>query len=151
MNLVFEFTDKFDELQDDKVMLRVIEKNPGDDIMIPFYYYDIYEKQSQRQIGKISIRIGRNYHSYYNGNIGYEINEEARGHNYSYYASKLVLAVAAYHNMKDIYITCSKSNAASRNIIERLGADLVEIVDVPHDYFGYKSGMDKQCIFRKVL
>ena len=151
MNLVFEFANEFNELQDDKVMLRIIEKNPGDNKMIPFYYYDILEKKSQRQIGKVSIRIGHNYHSYYNGNIGYEINEEARGHNYSYYASKLVLGVAVYHGMKNIYITCSESNAASRKIIERLGADLVKTVDVPHDYFGYYDGMDKQCIYKKDL
>lgn len=148
---MFVFCDKFDEMQDDKVILKIIEKNPGDNRMIPFYYYDIYEKNSLKQIGKISVRIGHNYHSYYNGNIGYEINADARGHNYSYYASKLVMNVANFHDMKDVIITCSRSNIASRKIIEKLGAKILEITDVPSDYFGYYEGMDKQCIYKKFI
>lgn len=41
-----------------------------------FYYYDIYENKYNKKVGKIIIIICYNYHSYYNGHIGYELDEE---------------------------------------------------------------------------
>ncbi len=68
-------------LYQDEVTLKILEKNPGDEIMLPFYYYNIWVDNII--VGKISIRIGSNYHSYYNGNIGYGIEEEYRGNGYA--------------------------------------------------------------------
>ncbi|SHH66493.1 Acetyltransferase (GNAT) domain-containing protein [Clostridium collagenovorans DSM 3089] len=148
---MFEFKEKFDELTNDKVHLKIIEKFPGDDIMIPFYYYDIYENKYNEKVGKISIRIGYNYHSYYNGHIGYEIDEKFRGNNYSLYASRIVLQVAKEHGMKSINLSCKESNIASRKIIEYLGCKLIEIIDVPKEYFGWYDGIEKQCIYELIL
>lgn len=148
---MFKFYEKFNELSNEMVDLKIIQKFEGNEVMIPFYYYDIYEKKSNKKVGKISIRIGDNYHSYFNGHIGYEIDEQFRGNNYSYYASKLVLQVADEYGMKRIYLTCNESNIASRRIIEELGCDLLEIIDVPNDYFGWHEGMEKQCIYKLTL
>ena len=38
---MFEFTDKFDTLENDELILKITQKYSGDDEMIPFYYYDI--------------------------------------------------------------------------------------------------------------
>lgn len=148
---MFEFYEKFNELSNEMLYLKIIEKFQGDEVMIPFYYYDIYEKKSDEKAGKISIRIGDNYHSYFNGHIGYEIDKEFRGNYYSLYASKLVLQVAKEYGMIRIYLTCNESNIASRKIIEELGCDLLEIIDVPNDYFGWYEGMEKQCIYKLIL
>ncbi|MGL4336888.1 MAG: GNAT family N-acetyltransferase [Turicibacter sp.] len=145
---MFTFYDKFNELSDDIISLKIIEKFQGNDVMLPFYYYDIYENKSNEKIGKISIRIGNNYHSYFNGHIGYEIDEIYRGHNYSLLASKILLQVAKKHDMTFIYLTCNKSNSASRKIIEKLGGELIEIIYVPKDYFGWRENMEQQCIFK---
>ena len=67
---MFAFTDKFDVIEGEELVLKIIEKNPGDDKMIPFYYYDIFQKSDMSAVGKISVRIGNNFHSYYNGHIG---------------------------------------------------------------------------------
>lgn len=148
---MFGFYEKFNELSNEMLYLKIIEKFQGDEVMIPFYYYDIYEKKSDEKVGKISIRIGDNYHSYFNGHIGYEIDKEFRGNYYSLYASKLVLQVAKEYGMIRIYLTCNESNIASRKIIEELGCDLLEIIDVPNDYFGWYEGMEKQCIYKLIL
>lgn len=148
---MFEFYDKFNELSNEIVFLKIIQKFEGNELMIPFYYYDIYEKKSNKKVGKISIRIGDNYHSYFNGHIGYEIDKEFRGNYYSLYASKLVLQVAKEYEMSRIYLTCNESNIASRKIIEALGCNLIEIIDVPKDYFGCYEEMEKQCIYKLIL
>ena len=102
---MFEFTDKFDTLENDKLILKITQKYIGDNEMIPFYYYDIIRKTDSVTVGKISIRIGSNFHSYYNGHIGYEIFKEYRGNGYAYRASLMVLDVARFHDMEFIYLT----------------------------------------------
>ena len=65
-----KFSDKFDLIQNENISLKITEKVIGSAEELPYYYYDIYLKSEAKQIGKISIRIGHNKHSYYNGNIG---------------------------------------------------------------------------------
>ncbi|MBO5462961.1 MAG: GNAT family N-acetyltransferase [Clostridia bacterium] len=145
----FEFLNDFDILSDGEITLRISQKYQGDDELLPFYYYDICVGDTP--IGKISIRIGNNYHSYYNGHIGYEIDKENRGNNYAYKACKLVLQVAKAHSMRELILTCDESNIASYKTIEKLGAELIEIVKPPKDYFAYREDMEKQRIYKLCL
>lgn len=144
----FPFREKFNVLENDKLKLEVILKQDGNEQELPFYWYQIYRKPDMTPVGKVSIRIGENYHSYYNGNIGYEIDPEYRGHHLSCEAAKLVLEVARFHGMDHVILTCDEDNAPSYKTIERLGAELLEITEVPEDYFGYRPGMPKQRIYR---
>ena len=144
-----ELFNDFDILSDGEITLRISQKYQGDNELLPFYYYDIYVDETV--VGKISIRIGKNYHSYYNGNIGYEIDKEYRGNNYAYKACKLVLQVAKAHNMGELILTCDESNNASYKTIEKLGAELIEIVKPPKDYFAYREDMEKQRIYKLSL
>lgn len=144
-----EFFDDFDILSDNEITLKISQKYQGDNELLPFYYYDICVNSIV--VGKISIRIGNNYHSYYNGHIGYEIDKEYRGSNYAYKASKLVLQVAKAHNMSELILTCDESNIASYKTIEKLGAELIEIVKPPKDYFAYREDMEKQRIYKLSL
>lgn len=70
---MFEFTDIFDIIENNELILKITQKYSGDNEMIPFYYYDIIRKVDNVTVGKISIRISNNFHSYYNGHIGYEV------------------------------------------------------------------------------
>lgn len=142
----FIFLNDFDILSDGEITLIITQKHKGDDELLPFYYYDILVRSES--VGKISIRIGSNYHSYFNGNIGYEINEIFRGNNYALKACKLVLQVAKAHGMNDLILTCDESNIASFKTIEKLGAQLIEIVKPPKDYFAYREGMERQRIYK---
>ena len=142
----FEFLNRFDIISDGEITLKISQKHPGDEELLPFYYYDIFVGDTA--VGKISIRIGNNYHSYYNGHIGYEIDKEFRGNNYSYKACKLVFQITKAHNMSELILTCDESNIASYKTIEKLGAELIETSKPPEDYFAYRENMEKQRIYK---
>ena len=146
----FEFTDKFNNISSEKLSLKITQKYMGDEEMLPFYYYDIFDLKNNC-IGKISIRIGHNFHSYYNGNIGYEIFKEYRGHGFAYDACQMVLDVARFHCMDHIILSCDANNIASYKTIEKLGAALIEICDVPKEYFAWHEGMEKHRIYKMAL
>lgn len=145
---MFEFTDIFDIIENNELILKITQKYSGDNEMIPFYYYDIIRKVDNVTVGKISIRISNNFHSYYNGHIGYEVFEEYRGNGYAHKASLMVLDVAQFHDMEFIYLTCDESNTASYKTIEKLDAELVEICDVPREYLCWHESMERQRVYR---
>ncbi|MFT3952201.1 MAG: GNAT family N-acetyltransferase [Oscillospiraceae bacterium] len=147
---MFAFFDEFDYLSGDKVILKIIEKNKGNNEIVPFYYYDIYNCDDVH-VGKISIRIGNNLHSYYNGHIGYEIFDEYRGNHYSYEAVRLILPVAKAHKMPELFLTCTQSNTASIKIIEKLGGIKKEVVKIPKECFFYREGIEDYCIYNLSL
>lgn len=145
--MAFTFEDRFDELETPRLKLKMMAREQGNEKEIPYYWYEILKKPDLESVGKISIRIGHNYHSYYNGNIGYEIDEGHRGRRYAKEAAEAVLEVAGYHGMKKIYLTCEEGNAASYRTIEGLGARLAEIAEIPSDYFGWYEGIPRHRIY----
>jgi len=146
-----KFYDCFDILLDDRITLKILEKNEGSGDILPYYFYAIHENQSGCFAGRISIRIGDNCHSYYNGHIGYEIEPDKRGSGYAARASRLVLPVAKFHGMERIYITCGINNVASRKTIEKLGAAFVENAKIPEDCFFFRDGIEEYCIYKLEL
>lgn len=145
--MAFVFEDRFHEMETPRLKLRVIAREQGNEKEIPYYWYEILRKPDLIPVGKISIRIGHNYHSYYNGNIGYEIDEAYRGQRYAGEAAKAVLEVARYHGMQKLYLSCEEENTASRRTIEGLGARLLEITELPEDYFGWYEGIPRYRIY----
>lgn len=146
-----KYNEKYSTLTNDTMELKLIHFDKGNEVEIPYYWYEIIPKALNKPIGKISIRLGDNYHSYYNGHVGYEVDEEYRGHGYSYQAAKMVLPIAKEHGMTCIYLVCDEDNIASYKTIEKLGAELVELVVPPKDYFGWYEGMPVQRIYRLEL
>ena len=143
-----KFSNDFDIISGAKINLKIIVKNQGNIDELPYYYYDIYLADGNIQIGKISIRIGHNYHSYFNGNIGYEINKEFRGNNFAFQAMSLIINVAKHHQMTYLILTCEEMNIPSYKSIEKLGAELIEIKLPPKDYIFYSSQMEAHRIYR---
>jgi len=143
-----KFTNEFNTIRtkDMPIFLRLIEKNLGNSVLIPFYYYDICLENGVR-VGKISLRIGHNFHSYYNGNIGFEIEKEFRGRRYAYMATTMLIPLALHHKMKVLILTCNEENNASSRTFERLGAIFRELVKPPKEYFAFYEEMPRQQIF----
>lgn len=141
------FNKEFYRIEGDNIELRIIDTYEGEDGALPFYWWNVVRKGDNAEVGKISFRIGHNYHSYYNGNIGYEIDEKYRGNHYAFLACQLVLKVAKYHNMKKIFLTCDHDNAASYKTIEKLGASLIEEVRPPKDWIYYYEGIERHKIY----
>ncbi len=146
-----EFLREYDVIVGDLLTLRLIEHDQGDDKIIPFYYYDIIENRTDSVVGKISARIGHNYHFYYNGNVGYEIDVPFRGNNYSYVAAKMLLPLFVAHGMSEIMLCCRESNAVSEHIIKKLGAVFAEKTALPTDYVFFRESSQEQLIYRLYL
>ena len=141
------FNEKFFNIYGDVLNLSLIDVFVPDNGDLPFYWWNIVLKSNNTVIGKISLRLGANYHSYYNGNVGYEIDKQYQGHHYALLACQMLLPVAKQHNMTRLYLTCDCDNIPSYKTIERLGGKLVAEVVPPKDYFYYYEGISKQKIY----
>ncbi|HLU22698.1 MAG TPA: GNAT family N-acetyltransferase [Bacillaceae bacterium] len=147
----FEFWD-FDIIKGEEIDLHLVKTVPGnkEKNWVPAYQFNISLPGLLKPIGKIDIRIGYNENLYYGGHIGYSVNEDYRG---NYYAAKAVLLlrkVAKAHKMEKLFITCNPDNIASRKTCEYVGANLLEIVDVPEDNDMYQRGEKEKCIYEWV-
>ena len=136
-------------MEDSIIKLSLVEKNPGNNEMLPFHYFDILKQDTV--VGKISLRFGNNFHSYYNGHVGFEIFPEYQGNNYAFQGLKLVVDIAKQHEINELYLTCKQSNIASRKIFEKIGANLLEIAKIPESCFFYRAGIEDYAIYRLQL
>ena len=84
-----------------------------------------------------SSREGSSLERYYDGHIGYSIEEEYRGHHYSSEACLLLFEIAKEKGFKELMISCSPENLASRKIIESLPFHYVETKTVPKELRKY--------------
>jgi predicted acetyltransferase len=116
---------------------------------VPQYHFDVRIVGKTEPIGTIRLRVGDTERVVkYAGNIGYEMNEEYRGHRFAAKACNLLKRVALEHGMKTCWITCRPDNLSSRRTCEIIGATFVEIVDIPEDYNMYQRGNKRMCGFK---
>ena len=144
----FKFLD-FDIIKGEEIYLHLIKTVPGNKAKnwVPAYHFNISLSGSSIPIGKIDIRIGYNENLYYGGHIGYLVNDEYRGNRYAAKAVWLLRKVAHAHEMEKLFITCNPDNIASRKTCQYIGADLIEIVNVPEDKDMYQRGEKEKCIY----
>ncbi|MBQ1385463.1 MAG: GNAT family N-acetyltransferase [Erysipelotrichales bacterium] len=95
------------------------------------YYFDIFLHDKWERVGYIDLRVGRSKYLYYQGNIGYRIDEPYRGHHYALDAAKLVFPFAKEKGMDWLYITCNPDNIASRKTLDKLGGECLGDKKVP--------------------
>lgn len=151
MSKLVVFNEKYFTLSNDIIELKIIGTYDEERGALPYYWWNIFLKSKKIKIGSISLRLGHNYHSYYNGNIGYEIDEEFRGNHYALLACQLVIFVAKKHNMNKLYLSCNYDNIPSCKTIEKLGGVLLEEVIPPKNYIYYYEGIKRQRIYELVL
>jgi predicted acetyltransferase len=100
-------------------------------------------------VGSISLRIGLTQNMVmFNGQVGYQVYPFARGNHYAERACRMLLPLAARHGLDPLWITCNPDNFPSRRTCERLGANLVETVDVPPENPLYQRGERAKCRYR---
>ncbi len=145
------FDERFYKIEGEGIELQLIDTFEKKDGALPFYWWNIVLKAENKAVGKISFRIGYNEHVYFNGNIGYEVEEAYRGNHYALLACRLVLQCAKFYKMEKIYLTCDYDNIASYKTIERLGATLVEETVPPKDYIFYYDGIAKHKIYELLI
>ncbi|QGH34477.1 GNAT family N-acetyltransferase [Gracilibacillus salitolerans] len=147
----FEFFD-FDVIKGEEIDLHLMNTVPGnkEKDWVPAYHFNITLSGLTEPIGKIDIRIGHNENLYYGGHIGYSVKKEYRGNRYAAKAVLLIKKVAHTHELEKLFITCNPDNIPSRKTCEFVGANLLEIVDVPEDNDMYQRGEKEKCIYEWV-
>lgn len=106
-------------------------------------------KRKLAPAGNVSLRVGNAWDILlYLGHIGYGVNPSFRGHHYAERATRLVLPLARAHGLDTLWITCNPDNQPSRRTCELLGAEMVEVVPVPSDYFLHHIGERWKCRYR---
>jgi len=138
-----------EDLTDGEITLRLREKVPGDaaEGRVPAYKFDILRANGER-VGACNLRIGHTMRLFFGGNIGYTIEEAYRGHHCAAKACKLLFRLAARHDMKYVYITCSPQNAASSRTCQLAGCTLVCTVPLPEDTDMYRRGDREVMVYR---
>lgn len=97
----------------------------------PYYIYLIVVKNEV--VGKIILREGTNEERYYDGHIGYTVDQKYRGNNYAYQATRLLKKEAQILGFDELIITCSPENLASKKTILNLEAEYLETLTIPKE------------------
>ena len=140
--------------EDGELRLVLIERHPGDPKrgFVPSYVFAMTNRYTGNEMGRISLRLGDTEHiRMYAGHIGYTVEPLFRGNHYAERSCRLILPLAVSHGFREIWITCNPDNGASRRTLERLGAELIEIVDVPRGNPLWLRGERRKCRFRLML
>lgn len=112
------------------------------------YVFDVYLLDTDTIIGFCDLRLGNQQALLYLGNIGYSILFPYRGNSYATKSVRLLLRLVQALNETEIYITCNPDNVASIRTIEKLGATLINRVDVPKNDSLYKQGDREKNIYK---
>lgn len=95
----------------------------------PYYVYQIWV--AANVVGKVILRLGSIQERYYDGHVGYTIEEPYRGHHYAYLALLLLKDIAIDKGFKELIITCSPDNIASKKTILKIQATYIETKTIP--------------------
>ncbi len=139
------------ELVDADLRLVLRERRSADPVRgyVPAYLFDMVRDGTGQVMGYISLRIGHSeYIERYAGHIGYRVEPLHRGRHYAERATRLLLPLAKAHGLRPLWITVTPDNLPSRRTCERLGCEMVEIVDLPPDTEMYAMGERQKCRYR---
>ena len=102
--------------------------------------------------GSVSLRIGQTDDiQRHLGHIGYGVYAPARGRHLAERATRLLFPLARAHGLSELWITANPDNIPSRRTCERLGATLIDVVDLPLNHPLYQRGDRKKCRYRVAL
>lgn len=120
-------------------LLKTVPAQPQKQYL-PAYLFEMVA--DGQPVGRCTLRVGHNDLIRYAGNIGYEVEEEHRGHHYALTSCRLLLRLARHHRMEEVLLTCRENNLASKRTCEQLGATLAGRVDVPVNHEMYREDSD---------
>lgn len=139
------------DLSDGEIRLVLQQTTPADPAggVVPAYHFYIVRVADDARAGRISLRVGHTeWILRYAGQIGYGVEPAYRGHRYAAKACRLLVPLARRHGLEELWITVNPDNTPSRRTCEILGAEMVEIVDVPVGTDMHKKGDRRKCRYR---
>ncbi len=135
-----------DELQ---VVLIATRDANGADVEAPTYCFSMRRADAAQPVGHLNLRLGHSPNlELYQGHIGYGVLARWRGNHYAERATRLIMPLAKVHEFDPLWITADPDNWPSRRTCERLGAVLIEILDVPKEALAYRHGARRKCRYR---
>lgn len=131
---MFQFLE-FNDLKGDEIKLVLKSQDLPDyeKGILPRYGFSIIHINDNEDIGVIYFAVDNTLRQYLRGHLSYGVSQNYSGHNYAMKACKLIKQVALVHGFKRLFIGSGYDNIASRKTIEKLGATLITINDVPDD------------------
>ncbi len=120
-------------------------QQPNDGYLIS-YRFDI--NADNKWVGWINVKIGYSIRAYYDGQIGFMINDEKeRNHGYMTKACLALRPFLKQCGYRQILISTDENNAPCRRVMEKIGAVLLETVDTPAWTGIYRQGQRRTCIY----
>lgn len=140
------------EGRDTDLRLELVGREENAIHHVPTWNFRMVHAESGEELGTIRLREGHSRHVLmYAGQVGYGVHEAYRGKRYAERSLRLLLPFARRLGLDVLWVTCDPENLASRRTLERLGAELVEVVDVPEDCVIFRSGHLRKCRYRILL
>ena len=127
-------------------LYRRVEPEEDEDGILDLIYW-IYAGKHM-PVGYCDLRVGMCDSLYYAGQIGYHVFRPFRGHRFAHKACLRLFEVARELGMRELLITCSPDNIASKKTLIKLGGVYVETVDVPCNHYLYQRGETVKEIYR---
>jgi tagatose 1,6-diphosphate aldolase len=146
----FTFLDPGD-LVDGELSLAVVRRIAPDASKgwVAAYEFEMRVPGAGRPAGRLNFRAQEHpLLDLYRGHIGYGVEPDRRGRHYAERAVRLLLPFIRRHGFSAIWITCSPGNRPSRRTCERLGAVLVEVVELPDTEEMWARGDREKCRYR---
>lgn len=141
-------------LRDRDLWLELRARDPANPARgwVPAYHFAMRLDGVDRPVGRLGFRVGSTHTiEQFAGHLGYEVAPAYRGNHLAERSCRLILPLARRHGFDVLWITCNPDNWASRRTCERLGAQLVDIVDVPPNSDLYGPGSERKCRYRLTL
>jgi tagatose 1,6-diphosphate aldolase len=124
-----------DEAGDGEVSLELGRVFQAGETDWPVSWYSFSILIEGAPVGGIRLRVGDiELLRLWAGHIGCNVDRWFRGRRVAERATRLLLPLAAVHQINPVWLTCAPENIASRLTLDRLGAVLVETVPVPAEY-----------------
>lgn len=133
-------------MREGQLSLQLLGTSPsqGSQSMHTYHFAMMLDGEAQ-MVGDIDLRLREDPLA---GHIGYAVEPAFRGRQLAARSLRLLLPLARRHGFQYLWITCDPENLASRRICERLGATLVEVVDIPSGHELHALGLRHKCRYR---
>jgi len=141
-------------MRDRELWLELRAREPENPVRgwVPAYRFALRLDGVEHAVGRLGFRVGTtDTIERYAGHLGYEVSPAFRGNRLAERSCRLILPLARRHGFHELWITCNPDNLASRRTCERLGAELIDTVDVPHDSDVFAPGSERKCRYLLAL
>lgn len=142
------------KISNDEISLHLKRDSPADltKNWLRTLHFNVIDNTTNNIAGEVSLRVGyTDSIVFYGGHIGYKIDKGFRGRHFAGQACILLKDEIKKLGLDVVWITCNPDNLASRKTCEWIGADFIEVVDLPEDSDMYNKNVTQKCRYRWII